>query len=222
MKHKRTPRRVNLSGRSFGFWRVGDQSSREGNAVFWMCKCVCGEEKFVRAANLVRGISGSCGCNNRIPIGDRKVCRKCGIDHPKTNFRKNSKWGEYCNECRQEQKRATSKANPHLQKVRNSRAAAKLRQEVINGLGGACACCGEDRLIFLALDHIHGGGTQESNIIGNDGVYRKARREGFPRDKYQVLCSNCNWAKHVTKGACPHNEPSWMPPTWGGSIGLGL
>jgi len=82
-----------------------------------------------------------------------------------------------------------------------------LRQEVITALGGQCACCGETNLRFLSLDHINGGGTKHNRLKnGNLGVYRQVREEGYPRDKYQVLCFNCNMGRAHNNGVCPHKE----------------
>jgi predicted HNH restriction endonuclease len=30
------------------------------------------------------------------------------------------------------------------------------------------------------------------------------KRQGFPKDEFQLLCSNCNQAKH-RYGQCPHH-----------------
>lgn len=69
-----------------------------------------------------------------------------------------------------------------------------------------CSCCGETNVAFLTIDHINGGGHKDvdSNgrqITGNR-LYHKLKRLGFPQG-YQVLCYNCNCAKHYNK-ECPH------------------
>jgi len=71
--------------------------------------------------------------------------------------------------------------------------------------GGRCACCGEDRLQFLTIDHINGGGTKHRKEIGHGGhaVYRWLIRNDFPPD-FQVLCFNCNDGRQVNGGICPH------------------
>src|SRR5882672_7469248 len=35
----------------------------------------------------------------------------------------------------------------------------RYKKQVIDHYGGKCECCNESELVFLALDHIHGGGT---------------------------------------------------------------
>ena len=68
--------------------------------------------------------------------------------------------------------------------------------------GGKCTCCGEDRLVFLAIDHINGGGSKEHQKVGHGtAFYRWLRKNEYPQG-YQVLCHNCNFAKWM--GICPH------------------
>jgi hypothetical protein len=83
-----------------------------------------------------------------------------------------------------------------------------LRLEVIKEYGGHCKCCGENIPEFLTLDHINNdGGTKrklKSEVIGGS-FYRWIKLNGFPKDNFQLLCMNCNFAKgHF--GGCPHND----------------
>lgn len=84
-----------------------------------------------------------------------------------------------------------------------SKYAQKKKAEVIDHYGGVCACCGEDRKVFLAIDHIGGGGEQEHQKHGwGTQFYRWLIKNNFP-DGYRVLCHNCNFAYRM--GECPHN-----------------
>ncbi len=65
-----------------------------------------------------------------------------------------------------------------------------------------CKCCGEKHYEFLALDHIHGGGTQHRKQLKSRYIYSYLIKDGFPKG-YQVLCHNCNMAKAFYK-RCPH------------------
>ena len=58
-----TPRAAeNLIGRVFGKWTVvGDAPRNHVGDVFWLCRCVCGKERPVRAGSLRSGASSSCG-----------------------------------------------------------------------------------------------------------------------------------------------------------------
>ena len=79
----------------------------------------------------------------------------------------------------------------------------RLREQILINYGAICACCGETETKFLTPDHIHGGGTAHWRKRKTVGIYIDIIREGFPRNKYQILCMNCNWAKSVY-GVCPH------------------
>lgn len=87
----------------------------------------------------------------------------------------------------------------------NENRTTDIRKRVIEALGGECECCGENRFEFLALDHKNGIVTDE------DRKYRAGKelaffimRQGCPKDKYRVLCHNCNMAIGFF-GYCPHS-----------------
>jgi hypothetical protein len=66
-----------------------------------------------------------------------------------------------------------------------------------------CACCGEEWPIFLGIDHMNGQGAAHRKQIGRGAVlHRWLKTQGYPKG-FQVLCFNCNFAKH-RKGTCPH------------------
>ena len=78
-----------------------------------------------------------------------------------------------------------------------------------------CACCGDDHLEFLCVDHIYGDGKQhrkESGFIGGERLYRWIKRNSFPKG-FQILCMNCNYAKGNGR-VCPHEKE------WRGVVGL--
>jgi len=72
---------------------------------------------------------------------------------------------------------------------------ARLREDVLDLLGGVCTSCGLSDRRLLGVDHIHGGGRAETRAIGPHGV-----RSNILKDPtgYQLLCSNCHTLK--TKG----------------------
>ena len=83
----------------------------------------------------------------------------------------------------------------------------RLKQAVVDAYGGACACCGEARLVFLTIDHIGEDGAEHRRLLGNKGgtkFYCWLRRNQYPSG-FQALCWNCNSAKHIL-GYCPHQE----------------
>lgn len=75
----------------------------------------------------------------------------------------------------------------------------RLRQELLEHLGGCiCNICGFTDIRALQVDHIFGGGCKEiKKFKGNNKMY-KAILElpvDVAREKYQVLCANCNRIK---------------------------
>jgi len=83
--------------------------------------------------------------------------------------------------------------------------AQRLRQEVLDHYGHACTCCGQLGDLFLSIDHVdNDGAAHRKQLGGGTGyVYRALRRLGYPTG-FQTLCHNCNHAKHLNGGTCPH------------------
>ena len=81
---------------------------------------------------------------------------------------------------------------------------AKLKERLFQALGRVCACCGEKEPVFLALDHIGGGGNAHRAKVGEGrALWLAVLKEGCPKDKYRILCMNCNHATRFMR-ECPH------------------
>lgn len=140
--------------------------------------------------------------NNDYKVVRSKRCANCKITKSRGNFfnRKSSGdgLGSVCKPCNN---------------LQNKGVRQRLRQKVIEAYGGLCVCCGEHRKEFLQLDHKNNDGAAERREMSrceNDGnltyrLYRKLKKTGFPKDRYQLLCSNCNLAKGIY-GECPHER----------------
>lgn len=98
---------------------------------------------------------------------------------------------------------------------RTVRRNAKLRQDILTAYGRRCQCPGCDvtEEEFLSIDHIYDDGATHRRALSSSGddrscvgstFYAWLRRNGFPKDRFQLLCMNCNMAK--AKGGCPHTR----------------
>lgn len=105
----------------------------------------------------------------------RGLCMYCNVRRRKSK--------RYCEACLQ-------KLAAQMQRDRQ-----KIRSETIRHYGGICECCGEDRLEFLTLDHVNGGGNAHRRALKASGtnLYRKLKNLGWPAG-FRVLCWNCNCA----------------------------
>lgn len=110
--------------------------------------------------------------------------------------------------------KANPRANRECQNRGRNRRYAKLRLEILKHYSGShpcCNCCGEERLPFLALDHIAGQGNQHKKLVGRgEAFYRWIQKTQYP-PIFQVLCHNCNLAKGFY-GQCPHKGATTRTP----------
>lgn len=83
----------------------------------------------------------------------------------------------------------------------------QIKNIVFSYYGWICNCCGETGKSFLNIDHVNNDGYKDLSPSGRKytgtDLWRKIIKENFP-NKYQVLCSNCNWSKYKNKGICEH------------------
>jgi len=78
-----------------------------------------------------------------------------------------------------------------------------LRERVVNLLGGHCLRCGFNDKRALQIDHIHGGGRKDiKSFGGQEGYYKHllSLSDKKLKEKYQLLCANCNIIKKYEKG----------------------
>lgn len=81
----------------------------------------------------------------------------------------------------------------------------RLRSEMIIAYGSCCACCGETVEEFLQLDHVNNDGhLDRKQHKTSSKLFAKLKKIGWPKDRYQLLCANCNFGKLMNSGICPH------------------
>lgn len=135
--------------------------------------------------------SGLCGqCGVRLITKNRSSCGRC-LSAKKEKYNNDPKYTLAAVKKRREELRREvfSKYDDH---GRSS--------------GPSCRCCRETEPVFLTIDHVNGGGNKHRREIGQGGtaLHRWLKRNGFP-DGFQILCWNCNFAKHV-RSRCPHKD----------------
>lgn len=71
---------------------------------------------------------------------------------------------------------------------------------MVAAYGGKCAHCGINDQVVLDIDHIDNNGSihRKQGIHGWQ-LYRLLKRQGWPKDNYQLLCKNCNWRKEILR-----------------------
>lgn len=80
----------------------------------------------------------------------------------------------------------------------------RMKENIINHYGKACACCGESRYEFLSIDHINKDGAKQRRENPKKGAefYKWIIDSGYPKD-LRILCYNCNSSLGYF-GYCPH------------------
>lgn len=153
-----------------------------------------------------------------------KPCSLCKAEKPPTAFypdkSKASGLSSRCRECSKTQSKARHEANLEASRARmraygatpEARARrreihAQLRTEVFAAYGDECACCGESSREFLTVDHVGGWGAEHRKTIGDGtgNIYRWLKRNGYPQERFRLLCWNCNCAMGI-HGYCPHER----------------
>lgn len=51
---------------------------------------------------------------------------------------------------------------------------------------------------------------RKTGKVGGSALYYYLKEKGFPKDRYQCLCMNCNAAKYY-RGICPHQINKKQP-----------
>lgn len=82
---------------------------------------------------------------------------------------------------------------------------AQLRAEMLSAYGSRCNCCGESEQLFLQLDHVENDGHLDRKQHRTSAkLIAHLKRAGWPKDRHQLLCANCNFGKLMNGGVCPH------------------
>lgn len=139
-----------------------------------------------------------------------KTCKDCGQTKPLSEFGKKATCRDghdtLCRPCKNAALKAWRAANREHRNAWHVQNRRKRKAVVMERLGGRCVCCGETELVFLTIDHVEGGGTAERRTRKEAYTWERVKKEGYPEGRYQVLCWNCNAAKHFDPLGCPHQR----------------
>lgn len=128
----------------------------------------------------------------------RPICRSCERDSRLARGQ--------CNNCVRPKVEGRNYCEKCLKQVRDlTRNRGKAdRQKCLEHYGRKCSYCLQTIEIFLTIDHINNDGAEhrrsmtsnkESRGRAGSTIYAWLRRNDFP-EGFQILCYNCNIAKH--------------------------
>lgn len=127
-------------------------------------------------------------------ISEIKYCNLCKAILNDINWKQNSNSDGYsrfaCDQCQYDRTNG----------YRRTR-----RLKLLNEYGNKCNCCGYDTdLRALDIDHVFNDGAEERKTVKDIVIH--ITNLNFPKDRYQLLCRNCNKIKHFNKGICNCKE----------------
>ena len=166
-----------------------------------------------RKRRMSAGLCVTCG-KAEFALGKTR-CSPCQDKHNLATSITRTRWREQglCRDCGSHpvvvgfQRCSTCMATRRVHARRHNK---DIRMQILEHYGASCACCGEQQVLFLDVDHIDNNGAEHRRSISHEGFsgttfYRWLVRNHFP-DGFQLLCRNCNWGKHRNGGVCPHKE----------------
>ncbi len=128
---------------------------------------------------------------HRKELGNKDICTWLKRNNYPLEFR------ILCNNCNQIKPISDNKRRENRERE---------RLEAFNKYGGPkCACCGENKIQYLTIDHVNGGGGKHTKKIGGH-ICAWLKKENYPPG-FRVLCNNCN-SSYGLYGYCPHELES--------------
>ena len=146
--------------------------------------------------------------NRHRPDGRSAVCSKCKSSSDKTYYQmRRDRRIEYAREyywAHREQQISRGRFYYRTHRVerlaksreRSRKKSRERRAQVLEHYGGMpprCACYGEQKIEFLTIGHINGGGRRERRALQSN-FHAWVVKNGYP-EGHQVLCMNCNFAR---------------------------
>lgn len=155
----------------------------------------------------------------RLFLQNRSICSRCEQEKDLSNFHKSKNQSRgivsFCKDCnikRDIERKPKKKLNSreyylnHKSKIKDKY--NNIRNTVIDYYGRFCVCCGDNRSEFLTIEHKNRSGKEHRIKYKNQtAVYKDIIKQGFPKDKFEILCYNCNLSKGVRReDLCYHQK----------------
>lgn len=138
------------------------------------------------------------------PKGHRRLKIVCRNGHPIEHSRIAPNGYYVCRDCERGGRNRYYNSHKDTRSIINALNDRRLRylrrQEIILFLGNKCVKCGFMDWRALQIDHILGGGTKETHGWSQSKFFDDVRSN---REKYQLLCANCNSIKRIENGELP-------------------
>ena len=88
----------------------------------------------------------------------------------------------------------------------------KNKLKVFDAYGNKCTICEESDPLVLNIDHVFNDGKNHKTATGykvtGNSLYTYLIKESFPKDRFQLLCANCNQRKEwMRRGAYYEETP---------------
>ena len=84
---------IKLTGKRFGRLTVLNKRKVKKETVFWLCKCICGNKKWISLNHLPNGHTKSCGCLQREKAKEAKTT------HGRTKTKEYVCWAHIFQRC---------------------------------------------------------------------------------------------------------------------------
>lgn len=173
------------------------------------CSKPCYQEA-TRQRSEWRHSNGFCRCG-RLAIQGLRVCTYCRPkDRERTRKRHlKRRGGSQCANCSNERRDGNTLCEICINKraAHNRRRRAEMRRKILDAYGQICVCCGETLEMLLTIDHVYGDGSAHRKELGFKTAFYIERyliQNNFPKDRFQILCYNCNIGRYRNGGICPH------------------